>query len=57
MNDEGEHYSRPSQYRRSWDWRKTGIIPKTAVLGVIYYQEKTYVGLENERRYLEMGGR
>ena len=24
------------QYRRSWDWRKSGGMPKTAVLGVIY---------------------
>ena len=29
-------YSQTPQYRRSWDWRKSGGIPKTAVLGVIY---------------------
>lgn len=28
-------YSHPSQYRRAWDWQKTGGIPKTVVLGVM----------------------
>ena len=42
-------YSRPSQYRRSWDWLNTGGIPKTPVLGVTL----TY-NLEN--RYLGGGG-
>ena len=39
------------QYRRSWDWRKSGSIPKTAVLGVIYYLQNPYLGLANGRRY------
>ena len=50
-------YSRPSQYRRSWDWLNTGTggIPKTPVLGVTltYNLENRYLGLENgggERR-------
>ena len=38
------------------DWRKSGGIPKTAVLGVIYNLKNPYLGLENERRYWEGGG-
>ena len=34
-------YSRTSQYRRSWDWRKTGGIPKRR-----YFFEKPYLGHE-----------
>ena len=30
-----EGVSQTPQYRRSWDWQKSGGIPKTAVLGVI----------------------
>ena len=45
-------YSRPSQYRRSRDWRKSGGIRKLVVKGVVNYnQEKPYSGLENQRRY------
>ena len=49
-------YSRPSQYRRSWDWLNTRGIPKTAVLGVTYNLENRYLGLENARRYWGVGG-
>ena len=41
---------------RSWDWRKSGGIPKTAVLGVIYNLQNPYLGLENGRQYWECGG-
>ena len=44
-------YSRPSQYRRSRDWRKGRGIRKLAVIGVIYNQEKPYLGLEDGRQY------
>ena len=49
-------YSQTPQYRRSWDWPKSGGIPKTAVLGVIYNLQHPYLGLENGRRYWEGGG-
>ena len=50
-------YSQTPQYRLSWDWRNSGGIPKTAVLGVIYYNlQNPYLGLENGRRYWECGG-
>ena len=42
-------YSRPPQYRRSRDSRKSGGIRKSAVLGVIY-------NLKNLIWDLEMGG-
>ena len=35
-------YSQTPQYRRSWNWRKSGGIPKTAVLGVIYNLQNPY---------------
>ena len=44
-------------YRRSWNWWKSGGIPKTAVLGVILYNiQNPHLGLENGRRYWEGGG-
>ena len=43
-------YRQTPQYRRSWDWQKSGGIPKTAVLGVIYITYKTLIW------DLEMGG-
>ena len=54
-----ELYSQTPQYRRSWDWRKSGGIPKTAVLGLgshIYKIQNPYLGLENGRQYWEGSG-
>ena len=39
------------QYCRSRELTKKRQYWKTAVKGVIYHQEKTYSGLENQRRY------
>ena len=44
-------YSQTPQYRRSWDRRKSGGTPKTAVLGVIYNIQNPHLGLGNGRRY------
>ena len=36
----------PSQYRRSWDWRKTGGMLKRQYWEGVYNLKKPYLGLE-----------